>query len=219
MQTLKTSKARENILSKIRKALSEDKLPMPFPEVDKENALDAFAKDELTVEEQFADNFTRLGGKFIFCSNEQELYDNLHLLYDDRGWSKVFCSEEKLNEAFANNKLNFIQATHIEDGSADACITGCEFVVARTGSVIISSKQHLGRTSTVFYPVHIIVVYGNQVVADIQDSLNALKSKYGNNLPSMINLNTGPSRTADIEKTLVVGVHGPGEVFCFFVNA
>ncbi len=219
MQTLKTSKAKENILSKIRKALSEDSLPMPFPDVDKENAQDAFAKNELSIEEQFAENFTNLGGKFIFCSNEQELYDNLTLLYDDRGWTKVFCSEEKLNVHFENNKLDFIQSTHIEDGSADACITGCEYLVARTGSAIFSSKQNLGRTSTVFYPVHIIVAYFRQIVPDIQDGINALKSKYGSNIPSMINLNTGPSRTADIEKTLVVGVHGPGEVFCFLVNA
>ncbi len=218
MQTLKTSKAKENILSKVRKALSQDKLPMPFPDVEKEDALEAFAKSELSIEEQFAENFTKLGGKFIFCGNNEELFENLHLLYDDRGWQKVFCSEEALNNNFRSHKLNFIQSTHIEDGSADACITGCEFAVARTGSVIISSKQHMGRTSTVFYPVHIIIVLGNQVVADIQDGIDSLKNKYGNNLPSMINLNTGPSRTADIEKTLVVGVHGPGEVFCFFVN-
>lgn len=219
MQILKTSKAKENILSKIRKALSEDSLPIPFPDADKENAQHAFAKNDLSIEEQFAENFTKLGGKFIFCSSEQELYDNLTLLYDDRGWTKVFCSENKLNVHFENNKLDFIQSTHIEDGSADACITGCEYLVARTGSAILSSKQNLGRTSTVFYPVHIIVAYFEQIVPDIQDGINALKSKYGDNIPSMINLNTGPSRTADIEKTLVVGVHGPGEVFCFLVNA
>ena len=70
-----------------------------------------------------------------------------------------------------------------------------------------------------YYPVHIVFAYANQVVADIDDSFNALKKKYGSELPSMISLTTGPSRTADIEKTLVVGVHGPGEIFCFLINA
>ena len=79
--------------------------------------------------------------------------------------------------------------------------------------------QNLGRVAPVFYPVHIIVAYPHQVVRDIQQGIDLIKTRYGNNIPSMINLNTGPSRTADIEKTLVVGVHGPGEVFCFFVNA
>jgi len=45
-----------------------------------------------------------------------------------------------------------------------------------------------------------------------------MKEKYGENLPSLITLATGPSRTADIEKTLVVGVHGPKEVFCFLIE-
>jgi L-lactate dehydrogenase complex protein LldG len=52
----------------------------------------------------------------------------------------------------------------------------------------------------------------------MDEAIYFLKKKYGNNLPSMISLQTGPSRTADIEKTLVVGVHGPEEVFCFIVN-
>jgi L-lactate dehydrogenase complex protein LldG len=45
-----------------------------------------------------------------------------------------------------------------------------------------------------------------------------MKEKYGGHLPSLITLATGPSRTADIEKTLVVGVHGPKEVFCFLIE-
>jgi L-lactate dehydrogenase complex protein LldG len=48
--------------------------------------------------------------------------------------------------------------------------------------------------------------------------LQSLKEKYKNNLPSLITFATGPSRTADIEKTLVVGVHGPKEVYVFLVD-
>ena len=69
----------------------------------------------------------------------------------------------------------------------------------------------MGRTSSVFYPVHIIVAYTGQVVPDIGDAINTMKNKYGADMPSMINLNTGPSRTADIEKTLVVGCTRTGE--------
>lgn len=92
-------------------------------------------------------------------------------------------------------------------------------LIARTGSILLSSAQHMGRSAPVYYPVHIVFAYLDQVVYDIEDGIKAMKKKYGNNLPSMINLATGPSRTADIEKTLVVGVHGPGEVYCFLINA
>lgn len=219
MQTFKTSKAKENILSRIRKSLSKDSLPIPFPNAEKESLNNLYTESGLSPEETFADNFIKLGGKFVFCNNEQELLEHVYNLYDSRGWQQLFCAEPRLLQIFRNNKLNIVEDIDIAQTKADGCITGCEVLSARTGSVILSSKQYMGRTSSVFYPVHIIVAYSNQVAEDIQQGLNFLKQKYGNDLPSMINLNTGPSRTADIEKTLVVGVHGPGEVFCFFVNA
>lgn len=191
---------------------------MPFPEMDKGAIKDHYQYNELSLEEQFATEFIKLGGKFVFCDNERELLDHIHTLYDDRGWTEVICADERLLSSFQNNRLDFIHKADATNTTADASITTCEALVARTGSTLLSSKQNLGRISTAFYPVHIIVAYTGQVVPDIQDALDMMKKKYGKDLPSMINLNTGPSRTADIEKTLVVGVHGPKEVFCFFVN-
>ena len=218
MQTFKTSKARENILSRIRKGLAEQPLPMPYPEAEK-NTDDLYSHEDSTDEEQFAQAFIALGGKFVFCDSEQDLMDNINILYENRGWKQLLCSEDRILKIFHNNKVDILQPADPKAESADACITGCEMLVARTGSVLLSSKQNLGRTAPVYYPVHIVVAYADQVAADIDNGINALKKKYGNDLPSMINLTTGPSRTADIEKTLVVGVHGPGEIFCFFINA
>lgn len=218
MHTSKTSKARENILGRIRKELSKDSLPMPFPEAEKEAPL-VYAKADLSAEEQFADAFSKLGGRFVFCANEQELMEQINGLYDMKGWTQLFCAEPRLTQLFRNNMVNIVEEVDVKVGTADACITGCECLVARTGSVILSSRQNMGRTAPVFYPVHIIVAYTDQVQPDIKEALEYIRRKYGNEIPSMINLNTGPSRTADIEKTLVVGVHGPGEVYCFYVNA
>lgn len=217
MQTFKTSKARENILSRIRKGLSEAALPIPFPETEKEST-GIYTSSADGLEEQFADAFIRLGGKFVFCDSEQELIDNINVLHANREWTHLLCAEERLRNSFASKGINIVEPAEPYQEAADACITSCEMLVARTGSVIFSSRQQLGRTAPVFYPVHIIYAYVDQVVADIEDAINKMKRKYGDDLPSMINLNTGPSRTADIEKTLVVGVHGPAEVFCFLVN-
>jgi L-lactate dehydrogenase complex protein LldG len=70
----------------------------------------------------------------------------------------------------------------------------------------------------VYAPVHICIAYTSQLVYDIKDGLRVLKDKYGSSLPSFISFASGPSRTADIEKTLVVGVHGPKEVYLFLVD-
>ena len=80
------------------------------------------------------------------------------------------------------------------------------------------SSVHQGRIPSVYAPVHVCIAYTSQLVYDVKDGLVKLKEKYRDFLPSMISFATGPSRTADIEKTLVVGVHGPKEVYCFVVD-
>jgi L-lactate dehydrogenase complex protein LldG len=82
---------------------------------------------------------------------------------------------------------------------------------------VLSSQQLSGRASSIYAPIHICIAYTHQLVYDIADSLDQFKRDI-DFLPSMISYATGPSRTADIEKTLVVGVHGPKEVYCFLVD-
>lgn len=218
MQTFKTSRAKEIILRKIRQALQEENLERPYPE-DK-GAISSFFKqpDGDSLEEQFAAAFTQSGGKFIYCSSQQDLLENLRLLAESRGWTEVLCAHRPLFSYLINNKINFVREFNPLSEHAQACITDCETAIARTGSLMFSSKQNHGRVAPVYFPVHIVVLQPHQIVADITDGLKLMKQKYTDQMPSMLNLNTGPSRTADIEKTLVTGVHGPKEIFCFLLG-
>lgn len=219
MNTFKTSKAKENILRKIRQAISEEPLPMPYPEVEKVNTQTIFETDkDHTLEEIFAAEFARSGGHFVFCNSQEDLLINIKLLAESRGWTEVLCAHKPLFSYLVNNKIDFVREFNPKLEHAQACITDCDAAIARTGSFLLSSKQNHGRVASIYFPVHIVVIQPHQIVADIADGLKLLRQKYPNQLPSMINLNTGPSRTADIEKTLVTGVHGPKELFCFFLN-
>jgi len=71
----------------------------------------------------------------------------------------------------------------------------------------------------VYAPIHICIAYTSQLVYDLKDAIQSIKDKYGNHMPSLITFASGPSRTADIEKTLVTGVHGPKEVYLFLVES
>lgn len=212
------SSAREHILSAIRSGLDAGAVPKPFPEVADVPIRSVFIPPSHSPDEAFAEAFIALGGKFIYCASEPELFEALHALVDDREWTETLCADSVLLEKLHRGGLSFIRPAAEGTESADACITGCEYLVARTGSVVLSSAQPGGRIAPVYYPVHIIVARPRQLVEDLGDGLTALMEKRGKNLPSLINLNTGPSRTADIEKTLVVGVHGPKEVFVFFLD-
>lgn len=219
MSGLKSTTARVQILDKIRVALNKASLPIPFPEVDNWNEQEAFTTADCSIDELFAQNFVALGGKYVYCSNEQEMAEQIQALYQAREWNKLFCADATLQDLFQNKAFDFVLPAENSDESADACITTCEALLARTGSFLISSRQQQGRVSSIFYPVHIVVAYKKDVLPDIAEALHHMQEKYGNEQPSMISIQTGPSRTADIEKTLVTGVHGPKEVFCFFVNA
>lgn len=101
----------------------------------------------------------------------------------------------------------------------EAGITGCEFLIARTGSVLVSSASLSGRQMHAFPPVHFIMAYQSQLVDYPENALKAIQQKYGTKLPSAITTITGPSRTADIEKTLVLGAHGPKELIVLLIES
>jgi L-lactate dehydrogenase complex protein LldG len=208
------SPSKENILKKIRKALSHS-TPLPFPQSEGNNSVFQPLQQEPEVE--FAEQFTKLQGRFIYCINRQEMAFQLNSLIQKQNWQKVYCLENNLCEMVGPQVAE--RLTKNDLANCDVSITGCEFLVARTGSIVMSAAQSGGRTTSVYAPIHICIAYTHQLVYDLKDALQSVKDKYGNNLPSLITFATGPSRTADIEKTLVVGVHGPKEVYLFLVEA
>jgi len=206
---MSNSPAKNNILKKIRMALAHP-TPLPFPKSEGPDSVFQPPKQEDLVVE-FAEQFTALQGKFVFCVNQQELAEHFNKLCYQNQWTKIYCEEEKWKSIIQPNSL------YKDIATCEAAITSCEFLIARTGSIVLSSV-HQGRIPSVYAPVHICIAYTSQLVYDVKDGLSALKEKYRQFLPSLITFASGPSRTADIEKTLVVGVHGPKEVYCFVID-
>ena len=209
-----SSKSKDNILDKIRKAL-ENPVPLPFPEAEQQHkTVFQPASDDLAV--IFAEEFTRLLGKFAFFFNHDELVLQIKDLIKQKGWKEVYCVEEGLRYLLRKNGFDGFSNKPLEE--ADVALTTCEALIARTGTIVLTSAQPSGRTTSVYAPVHICIAEASQLVYDIEDAINMIKEKYGIYLPSLISFATGPSRTADIEKTLVVGVHGPKEVYCLLAD-
>ncbi len=206
--------ARENILNKIRQALTES-VPVPFPQSEGVTNIYKAPQHDIEIDIAFAENFTKLQGRFSFCHNHKEAADELHQLIQTRNWKSIYCREDVIKKVLLEN--DFAPDYTGDLANCDASITTCEQLIARTGSIVMSTAQQSGRTVSVYAPVHICIAYTSQLVYDIKDALQNVQQKYVS-LPSLITLATGPSRTADIEKTLVVGVHGPKEVFCFLVQ-
>ena len=206
--------SREKILKKIRKALT-NKSSRELADVDLESEI--FVSSDEPLEIQFAQNLTSLNGKFVFCENENEFIENFSFFVKDNNWQNVFCLEPQIKDILKKGKIKFSDKKE-QFLETDIGLTFCECLIARTGSVVITSKQASGRKLPVYSNIHIVVAYTSQLVNTIKDGLKFIRSKYGIQIPSMITTISGPSKTADIEKTLVQGAHGPKEIFVFLID-
>jgi L-lactate dehydrogenase complex protein LldG len=211
MRDITTSK--EKLLKKIRKALLE-KRDNPYPNLEDQPLYPA--EGEL-LEVVFAEQFTAVSGQFVFCEDEVQFIESLLNLAEERKWHKIYCWEPALQDILTRYEFPFFE-TDKDFDQAQAGLTLCEALIARNGSIFLSNSNMAGRRLSIYPPVHIVLAYTSQLVGDLKDAFQMVKNRYGKMLPSMLTTVTGPSRTADIEKTLVLGAHGPQELFVFLMD-
>jgi L-lactate dehydrogenase complex protein LldG len=205
--------SKERLLKKIRKALLERR-DNPYPNLEE---LPLYAPAEEIPEVVFAEAFSAVAGQFVFCEDEIQFIESLLTLAEERNWRKIYCWENPLQEMLKQYEYPFFETDKDFDQAAVG-FTLCEALIARNGSILVSNGNAAGRRLSIYPNVHIVLAYTSQLVMDLKDGFKLLKNKYGTNLPSMVSNITGPSRTADIEKTLVLGAHGPKELFVFLLD-
>lgn len=201
------------MLKKIRHALLQ-KHEHPYPNFE-ETPL--YAADADPIDLKFAKQFTAVAGMFVYCEDELQFIENLVLLAEKKKLRKMYAWEAPIQELLARYDFP-VFSTDREFMDAEVGITSCEALIARSGSILVSNGNTAGRRLGIYPHVHIVVGYTSQLVWDIKDGLARVATRYGERLPSMISLVTGPSRTADIEKTLVMGAHGPKELYLFLLE-
>lgn len=208
------STSREKVLKKIRAALIEKTEP-PYPVIDKESSVYNEIAEPLDV--TFAQELVNVSGKFVYCENHDEFLATLQSFILEKEWPVLFCYDTVLQDLLRKGGIPFdSDLSNITE--ARLGITRCEYLVARLGSVMVSSALSPGRKISVFPEIHLVLGYTSQLVPDLKHALGNIRKKYRDNYPSLISFVTGPSRTADIEKTLVMGAHGPKELYVFLIE-
>ncbi len=205
-----SQQSRKIILDKIKGIMDQGR---DFPIPDHDTSLNVFPKPDDLLS-TFKNELASIGGKVILYSNREELLDELSKVCDEKNITSVFCLDPDIKLHLQNLS---IEITNSEESFKDMqlAVTRCEFLVSRTGTVVVSSHDASGRRLNVFPPIHVVLAKESQLVAFPDDALLELDKKYGKDFPSLISFVTGASRTADIEKTLVMGAHGPKEIYVF----
>jgi len=205
---------KEKILKRVRDALINKK-ENPFKNVNFNSSV--FVQTEEDIEIAFARKLMDMGGTFVYCENEKALGESLRALLDQKEWQDYFVVDQKLKMLLESLGIP-VQSDPAAFNAMTAGITRCEYLIARFGSVLVSSGLDSGRRMFVFPESHIVVAYTSQVVAELQEALAGMRKRYREKFPSQMTVITGPSRTADIEKTLVMGAHGPRELYVFVID-
>jgi L-lactate dehydrogenase complex protein LldG len=220
---------REQVFARIREALrvpAPHRHVAPGPEAEPAHddglpASDAFRAwlpiVGATLEDQvalFASNSAPLRTEFHTPASLEEAVTLLKALARENNWQQVASHRHPLALPLAE-KLGL--PTLLTDGGYEiaalercqAAITGCDALVAQTGSILVSNGSAGGRALSVLPPHHIVIAQRSQVVPDLATAVRDARERYAPNWPSFLSFITGPSRTGDIERILVLGAHGP----------
>lgn len=214
---MKESTHREQILTKVRNALIE-KMENPYTDIDLSSDVMQKLDDEEGLEVIFANELIALGGNFLYCEDERSFINDLKSLMSEKNWSNLWCVGKQLKSFLEAGDVSHQTDFTLIENTPVVGITTCEKLIARTGSVVVSENNCGLRSAFALPDIHLVLAFTSQVVPTLKVALQDLKAKYSSGLPSQITVITGASRTADIEKTLVMGAHGPKEIYVFLVE-
>lgn len=209
---------RENILTRIREAL---RVPAHahhgcgLPTVAEQRRV--LPPTGATADEQFllfAKNAAELRATFKLLDGPGALTAELRALRDTQKWQRVATHRSAVAQPQAMSLGLPVLVT--DEGcdkheleECDAGISECDALVAQTGTVVVTSRTTGGRALSCLPPHHVVIARREQLVPDLPAAFARIKEKHGAKFPSMISFITGPSRTGDIERILVLGAHGP----------
>lgn len=173
--------------------------------------------------ELFARNSAELKTSFIVVRSETEAMQQLKQLSADQKWNSVATHQGKLTSSLVPSLQ--LPTLFTDKGYAipdlekvDAGISECDALVAQTGSVLVTSRTAGGRALSVLPPHHVAIATIDQLLPDLPSAYELIGEKYRSNPPSLITMITGPSRTGDIERTIVLGAHGPKQLTVILIR-
>ncbi len=136
----------------------------------------------LPLDELFAHNFTKKKGKFLYCTSQDEINENLKNILVENNWNSLVCFDDDLDKlAFI---LNIDSSNKID--KTKAFFTNCEQLVAEDGSILFSSNQIKEIKLNELPENFIVFAKTSQILKEKKDVLTSINSKYKKEKPSNI---------------------------------
>lgn len=214
--------SKDQILNKLKKNKTSDTISFPLVISDKEIFKDYPENSSLVG--LFIENFRKLSGE-IFVSKNLEEASN-HLINIISSLENQSClthaSETIIKLLDCNPKLadyfEILSNTNLDStnfATYKVGLSSADFLIARTGSIVLNSLSSGGRRLSVLPPIHIVLAETKQIVSSLDD---IFRNDFVSTNWSYATIISGPSRTSDIEKQLVLGAHGPKRVIVILIE-
>lgn len=208
---------KEQILAKVRNAIIEKPEAM-FKDIDQRSDTWVPIKEEDGTAITFVQNFKEHGGIFIYLESEGEFAECVKQLAPENGWHPLWCTSPEMQALLKKYDIPFTDSSEREPKQKLVSMTGCECLVAKTGSIVLSDKLTQTREAYAIPDILLIFATTEQIVSGMKDAFRLMRKKYRSKMPSQLAFITGPSRTTDIEQTLVIGACGARQVAVFLVD-
>lgn len=117
-----------------------------------------------------------------------------------------------LPKEYASLRGSFPVAAPVEYPQAAYCLSAARAGIAATGSLLLDLTDPVERSATALVPVHLVILKASTILPDLRSAAPLLDEPLQRGGSAYLSLTTGPSRTADIERVLTIGVHGPKEL-------
>lgn len=220
------------MLARIKSALKRDDQFDSLPgEASSSNAIQEIKRDEQQrgeLAKRFELELMRVGGRFHVACTADAVWayiENLISIKQARtvvSWNAPVIDETRLSERLESAGVQFIsndehrsEAEFISKAiEAGIGITAVDYALADTGTLVLITGAGRARSVSLLPPVHVAVLKPQQIISGLDELIPLLDVE----LASAVVFITGPSRTADIELTLVVGVHGPQELHVILLS-
>jgi len=197
--------ARERILDRIR-AANRDREPVTHPgrlpeAIEPPVPFEGGRSDPVDA---FEDRFRAAGGEVVRFADTAVL----------AGWLESFASEfESVSVCVDVPESLRPRLPSVSPSEAELGVSVAVGAAAQTGSLLLSSKE--GRRSQLLPPVHLVWIHSR----DVQGTLCGALEARGEELPATLALHSGPSKSADIGRIIVTGVHGPGRIIAGIIES
>ena len=197
----------------------------------------ASMKDNLV--EKFQTEFELVSGEFIRTSNAEETVRRLSELIQSAGVRTVaisdhqICERLQLKEALQTalpgiqvfnesiDSESSYERRHLKSTLSHSrlSITGAEFLIAESGTIVVIAGNQASRQISLLPEIHVVLATPQQIYPNLSEAFKVIQKDGRSHPGSAITLITGPSRTADIEKVLIKGVHGPTRIVTMMLEA